>query len=121
MNTVSGDGNQSKVVALVAFDVLLHGLRSFTCEELGNPQRSCFRGIGQRARRRVWGDVSRKLSDFRVVKNVLSCRGSEGGHGWQVAIPRNLQYDVLRACHENPTSGHERQEKTLKRLEARFW
>lgn len=65
--------------------------------------------------------VLRKLSNFRVVHNVLYRRGCEGNRGWWVAIPRNFKYDVLRACHENPTSGHEGQEKQLKRLEDRFW
>lgn len=37
------------------------------------------------------------------------------------AIPKSLPYDVMRTCHEDPTSGHEGQDKTLKRLEARLW
>lgn len=61
-------------------------------------------------------DGPRKLSDFQIFQGVLYRRGGEGSRGWRVAIPTNLQCDVLRACHGDPNSGHEGQEKTLKRL-----
>ena len=36
-------------------------------------------------------------------------------------MPRSLWLDVARACHEEPTSGHEGQEKTEARVRERFW
>ena len=122
-STVSGDSVHQDVVALVAFNVSPPGRRVISCEELSKRQRSdaALEEVVTALEDGSSGLAPHRLSDFRLDKGILYRRGSGGGRGWRLVVPRCLRYDVLRSCHEDPTSGHEGQEKTLKRLEARFW
>ena len=71
--------------------------------------------------RGVDGVESSDWPGFRLVSGVLYKKGGRGARQWLLAIPRSLRLDVVRGCHEDPSSGHEGQEKTLARVSARFW
>ena len=58
---------------------------------------------------------------FELQGGLLFQRNSGSGRRWLLVVPKSLRFDVTRACHEEPTSGHEGQKKTLWRVRERFW
>lgn len=58
---------------------------------------------------------------FRLIEGVLYRQGGVGCRRWRLAVPSTLRYDITRSCHDDPTSGHEGQEKTYLRVFNWFW
>lgn len=60
---------------------------------------------------------------FRLFSGVLYRRGmaERGERAWRLAVPGNLRRDVARACHVDPSGGHEGQRKTFWRARQRYW
>jgi RNase H-like domain found in reverse transcriptase/Reverse transcriptase (RNA-dependent DNA polymerase)/Integrase zinc binding domain/Integrase core domain len=58
---------------------------------------------------------------FELQGGLLVRRNNGSGRRWLLVVPKSLRFDVTRACHEEPTSGHEGQKKTLWRVQERFW
>ncbi len=59
-------------------------------------------------------------SDF-VFKNGVLFKRSTRKRSYLLAVPSQLQEQVLYMCHDSPQSGHFGIEKTLARVTSRYW
>ena len=63
---------------------------------------------------------SQKLkSEFALKNGVLFKRSTRGR--FRLAVPSQLQEQILFMCHDSPQSGHLGIEKTLARVTSRYW
>ena len=63
---------------------------------------------------------SQKLKSEFVLKNGVLFKRSTRGR-FQLAVPSQLQEQILFMCHDSPLSGHLGIEKTLARVTSRYW
>ena len=63
---------------------------------------------------------SQKLKSEFVLKNGVLFKRSTRGR-FQLAVPSQLQEQILFMCHDSPQSGHLGIEKTLARVTSRYW
>jgi hypothetical protein len=59
--------------------------------------------------------------DFRLFDGLLYRRSDGPGLRWRLVVPKCLRFQIVKACHDEPTGGHGGQEKTLNRVRERFW
>ena len=55
---------------------------------------------------------------YKVVNNGQTV---EGTTEFRIAVPRTLRYKVLQECHDSSQAGHFGQERTIARVQARYW
>ena len=63
----------------------------------------------------------RSDGDFRLFDGLLYRRFDGPGLRWRLAVPKCLRFQIVKACHDEPTGGHGGQDKTLSRVRERFW
>lgn len=78
-----------------------------------------------------WGHVLQVLETDKVneqiggylVKDGLLYRNIQLPDGFKLrlCIPKQLKLDVLRACHDDITAGHLGENKTLDKIQSRFF
>ncbi|KAI9551000.1 hypothetical protein GHT06_005556 [Daphnia sinensis] len=64
---------------------------------------------------------SKIFQGFVVRGKVLYKINSNSGKKFLLVVPPILRRQVLEACHDTPSSGHQGEEKTLFRIKSRFW
>ncbi|KZS20305.1 Uncharacterized protein APZ42_013048, partial [Daphnia magna] len=63
-----------------------------------------------------------KISQGIVIRGkVLYKINSNSGKKFLLVVPSILRRQVLEACHDTPSSGHQGVEKTLFKIKSRFW
>ena len=64
------------------------------------------------------------IEGFHFVSDVL-CKYGDGkrvaAHLSRVVVPSSMREDLMYATHDCPLSGHLRCERTLSRLECKYW
>ena len=114
----------SGVVAFVAASLSPPVPRKLTSVELGLRQRRdvrLVRLIDAAERGVVKRGEPPDSAGFRLFDGVLFKRSAGRGRRWRLVIPGTLRLDIMRACHDDATSGHEGQDKTFDRIASRFW
>jgi hypothetical protein len=59
---------------------------------------------------------------FKLYKGVLYKKSSGSGRPFLLVIPSYLRRNILEACHDDPTGGHQGITRTYERIKGRyFW
>ena len=122
--TAPSNNRDSGVVAVVAACLSPPAPRKLTSVEMGLRQRRDAALSKLIDAVEGWVDERQNpptQADFRLFDGVLYKKAVGRGGRWRLAVLKTLWWDITRSCHDDSTSGYEGQDKTVKRVMARFW